>query len=160
MSNHDTDDHPSSTRNGPVSEPEHGLGVAAGVDVPDAVLAPLVAYAAGHATGDPAHFHEAFLPTAHVEGLRDGRFVSWDLAAYCANFTGSPAADESSRRRRIEHVAVTGTVGTATMTLQHGPHTFTDVFLLVCDDGAWRIANKVYHRDRRGVTSAPSVTVT
>lgn len=132
----------------PETEGEHRLSIAAGVDVPDSVLAPLVAYAAGHATGDTAHFRRAFLPTAHVEGLRDGRFVSWDLEDYCANFTGLPAADESSRSRRIEHVAVTGTVGTATMTLQHRPDTFTDVFLLVRDDGRWWIANKAYHRDR------------
>lgn len=32
------------------------------------------------------------------------------------------------------------------MTLRHGTDVFTDVFLLVCVDGRWRIANKAYHR--------------
>jgi hypothetical protein len=43
-------------------------------------------------------------------------------------------------------VAVEDSVGTATMTVRHGPDTFTDVFLLVRVEGAWQIANKVYHR--------------
>jgi hypothetical protein len=42
----------------------------------DAVLIPLHAYIRGHATGDPAHFRQAFLPTAHIEGIRNGTFVS------------------------------------------------------------------------------------
>lgn len=32
------------------------------------------------------------------------------------------------------------------MTLRHGTDTFTDIFLLLRTDGAWRVANKVYHR--------------
>lgn len=114
--------------------------------VNDEVLAPLHAYVRGHATGDPAHFREAFLPTAHIEGLRDGEFVSWSLADYCALFAGTPADDEPLRRRRIDQVSVEGSVGTATMTLHHGSTSFTDVFLLVRVDDGWRIANKAYHR--------------
>lgn len=37
---------------------------------------PLRAYIRGHATGDPTYFRDAFLPTAHIEGIRDGAFVS------------------------------------------------------------------------------------
>jgi 3-hydroxyisobutyrate dehydrogenase-like beta-hydroxyacid dehydrogenase len=112
----------------------------------DAVLAPLHAYIRGHATGDPAHFREAFLPTAHIEGMRDGTFVSWRLDDYCALFHGQPAPDEQARARRIDAVDVHGTVATATMTLWHAADTFTDIFLLVRADGRWRIANKAYHR--------------
>lgn len=110
------------------------------------LLAPLLAYARGHATGDPAHFREAFLPSAHVEGIRDGAFVSWDLDEYCALFAGHPAADEPSRRRTLDALTVTGTVGHALMTLEHGPDTFADQFLLVRTPAGWRIANKVYDR--------------
>jgi hypothetical protein len=110
------------------------------------VLAPLRAYVHGHATGDPAHFRAAFLPTAHIEGIRDGAFVSWHLDDYCALFDGQPAPDEAARSRRIDAVAVHGSVATATMTLRHGADTFTDVFLLIQADGRWRIANKAYHR--------------
>ncbi|MFE6552218.1 nuclear transport factor 2 family protein [Streptomyces sp. NPDC057746] len=112
----------------------------------DAVLEPLRAYIRGHATGDPAHFRAAFLPTAHIEGIREGAFVSWRLDDYCALFPGHPAPDEPARARRIDSVDVHGTVATATMTLQHGPDRFTDVFLLVRTGDDWRIANKAYHR--------------
>lgn len=128
--------------------PASDAAVAAAVPVPDeAALAPLRAYIAGHATGNPAHFRAAFLPTAHVEGLRDGAFVSWTLDEYCALFPGRPAPDEARRTRRVDSVEVHGTVATATMTLHHGPDTFTDVFLLVrTEEHGWRIANKAYHR--------------
>ena len=114
----------------------------------DDVLGPLRAYIAGHATGDPAHFREAFLPTAHIEGIRDGIFVSWNLDDYCALFSGRPAPDEPARSRRIDTVDVHETVATASMTLWHGADTFTDIFLLVRTDGRWRIANKAYHRHK------------
>ncbi|MFD5878423.1 nuclear transport factor 2 family protein [Streptomyces yangpuensis] len=127
--------------------PESDIAAAATVPaVHDAVLEPLRAYVRGHATGDPAHFRDAFLPTAHVEGIRDGVFVSWPLDSYCALFPGRPASDEPARSRRIDTVDVHGTVATATMTLSHGADTFTDVFLLVRAGGGWRIANKAYHR--------------
>ncbi|TDC27573.1 6-phosphogluconate dehydrogenase [Streptomyces sp. 8K308] len=129
------------------ADPEADIAVAATVPaVDDAVLEPLRAYIRGHATGDPTHFRAAFLPTAHVEGVRDGAFVSWPLEDYCALFDGRPAPDEPARSRRVDAVDVHGTVATATMTLRHGADTFTDVFLLVHVDGRWRIVNKAYHR--------------
>ena len=112
----------------------------------DAALEPLRAYVRGHATGDPAHFRDAFLATAHIEGIRDGEFVSWRLDEYCALFHGRPAPDEPTRSRRIDSLDVHGTVATASMTLWHGPDTFTDIFLLIRVGGSWRIANKAYHR--------------
>ena len=114
--------------------------------VDDAVLEPLRAYIRGHATGDAAHFRDAFLPTAHIEGIRDGAFASWRLDDYCALFHGHPAPNEPIRSRRIDSIDVYGTVATATMTLWHGVDAFTDIFLLVHVDDRWRIANKAYHR--------------
>ncbi|MER8035505.1 nuclear transport factor 2 family protein [Streptomyces hydrogenans] len=128
-------------------DPGADIALAAAAPAPDdAVLAPLRAYLRGHATGDPAHFRDAFLPGAHIEGVRESVFVSWTLDEYCALFPGRPAPDEPSRSRRIDSVGVHGTVATATMTLAHGPDTFTDVFLLVRGGEGWRIANKAYHR--------------
>jgi hypothetical protein len=127
--------------------PEADIALAATTPaVGEDVLAPLRAYIRGHATGDPAHFREAFLPTAHIEGIREGTFVSWALDEYCALFSGQPAPDEPARSRRIDAVDVHGSVATASMTLRHGADTFTDIFLLVHVDGHWRIANKAYHR--------------
>lgn len=123
------------------------LVVDAGVCVDRDLLRPLVEYAKGHATGDPTHFRRAFRPTAHVEGIRDGAFTSWDLDTYCGLFTGQPAADESSRLRIITGVGRAGTTAHATMRLHHGPAAFTDTFLLVRDGTQWRISNKVYVRE-------------
>lgn len=114
--------------------------------IDDDLLAPLHAYARGHATGDPSQFRRAFWPTAHVEGVRDGELTSWGLDDYCGLFSGEPADDEASRTRTIDQASVTGTVATATMTLQHGETTYTDMFVLLRVHGEWRIANKVYHR--------------
>ncbi|MFJ7200004.1 MULTISPECIES: nuclear transport factor 2 family protein [unclassified Streptomyces] len=127
--------------------PEADITAAATVPaVEEAVLEPLRAYIRGHATGDPAHFRDAFLPTARIEGIREGAFVSWRLDEYCALFQGRPASDEPTRSRRIDVTDVHGTIATATMTLWHGADTFTDIFLLVRVDDGWRIANKTYHR--------------
>lgn len=136
---------------------EHEADIAAAAVAPpveDAVLQPLHAYISGHATGDPSHFRTAFLPTAHIEGIRDSAFVSWTLDQYCALFHGQPAPDEADRSRRIDSVDVHGTVATASMTLRHGTDSFTDIFLLVHSDTGWRIANKAYHR--RLVSTPPA----
>lgn len=132
---------------GPAGQyPDARLTVAPEASVEPGVLEPLHSYALGHATGVSANFRAAFLPTAHIEGHRDGELVSWDLVTYCRLFDG-PAPDESSRSRSIDHVEVHGTVATARMTLRHGADTFTDMFLLTKTDRGWRIANKVYARD-------------
>jgi 3-hydroxyisobutyrate dehydrogenase len=122
------------------------LVVAGHLTASDDVLEPLHAYAHGHATGDAQHFRRAFRPSAHIEGLHDGAFRSWDLDTYCTMFDG-PAPDEADRRRIVDDLQVAGTVATARMTLLHGSVRFTDLFLLVREEGRWQIANKVYDRE-------------
>ena len=119
--------------------------VVAGQQTEDqAVRAAVNQYLRGHATGDPAEMRRAFLPTAHIEGLRDGKFVSWTAEEYSSRFTGKPAADEAARKRTIDSVHVMGTAAMAQATLVHGATTFTDYFVLLKVDGVWKIANKVY----------------
>ena len=118
--------------------------VAARTDDQAAVRAAVDQYFHGHATGDPAEMREAFWPTAHIEGLRQGKFVSWTVDEYCANFKGTPAADESARKRTLDSIEVSGTAAMAAATLVHGATTFTDYFVLLKIDGDWKIANKVY----------------
>ena len=101
-------------------------------------------YFKGHATGDPAEMRKAFLPTAHIEGMREGKFVSWTAEEYCSRFSGKPAADEASRKRTIDRVDVSGSAAMASATLVHGQTTFTDYFVLLKVNGEWKIANKVY----------------
>jgi hypothetical protein len=106
-------------------------------------------YLRGHATGSGDEMRKAFLPTAHIEGMRGGAFVSWTVDEYVSRFTGKPAADEASRKRTIDAVDVSGTAAMARATLVHGATTFVDYFVLLKVDGQWKIANKVY-------TSAPT----
>jgi hypothetical protein len=105
-------------------------------------------YLQGHATGDASHMRLAFLPTAHIEGLRDGTFVSMTLDEYCSRFTGKPAGDEATRKRTIDRIEVSGTAGMARATLVHGQVRFTDFFVLLKVDGVWKIANKTFYTGR------------
>ena len=78
-----------------------------------AVRKPLENYLQGHATGDGAFMRQAFLPTAHIEGIRDGKFLSWTADEYIAGFKGKPAEDEARRKRSIDQVDVTGNAAMA-----------------------------------------------
>lgn len=109
-----------------------------------AVRAVIDQYFRGHATASADEMRKAFMPTAHIEGIRNGKFVSWTVEEYCANFKGKPAADESSRTRTVDRVDVSGTAAMVKATLVHGATTFTDYFVLLKDSGEWKIANKVY----------------
>ena len=114
-----------------------------------AVRAAVQQYLKGHATGSAEEMRKAFLPTAHIEGIRNGTFTSWTAEEYASRFTGKPAADEATRKRTIDSVNVSGTAAMARATLVHGATTFVDYFVLLKVDGQWKIANKVY-------TSAPT----
>jgi hypothetical protein len=109
-----------------------------------AVRAVIQQYFRGHATASAAEMRKPFLPSAHIEGIRDGKFVSWTVDDYVALFKGTSAVDEASRTRTIDHVDVSGTAALAKATLVHGPITFTDYFVLLKVNGEWKIANKVY----------------
>lgn len=110
----------------------------------DGVRVAINAYLQGHVTGDPAYFRKAFLPTAHIEGVRGGKFSSWTLDEYCARAAGVPAADEATRTRSIDSIDIKGDAAMAKATLNHGATVFTDYLLLLKVDGEWKIANKIY----------------
>lgn len=117
-----------------------------------AARVPLESYLKGHATGDGAYMRKAFLPTAHIEGIRDGKFVSWTVDEYAAGFKGTPAADEAQRKRSIDEVDVSGNAAMARVTLDYPTGTFTDYFVLLKVDGEWKIANKVWTRQPKPAT--------
>lgn len=109
------------------------------------VLAPIEHYFLGHAHDDAAQMRLAFLPSAHIESMRDGQFTSWPLDVYCARFKGVPAADEATRRRTVDWIDVAGLSACARITLVHGAVTFTDYFVLLKTADGWKIANKAFH---------------
>ena len=109
-----------------------------------AVLTPIEQYFLGHARDDAAHMRLAFLPSAHIESMREGVFTSWPLEFYCERFKGVPAADEAQRRRTVDWIDVGGDSACAKITLVHGAVTFTDYFVLLKTEAGWRIANKAF----------------
>jgi Putative lumazine-binding len=108
------------------------------------ITAVLEQYFQGHALSSASLMREVFLPSAHIEGFRGEQFFSWTLETYCEIFKDQPAPDEAERRRRVDAVDVTGSSAMAKATLEHGAVTFTDYFVLLKVDGAWKIANKVF----------------
>ena len=124
-----------------------GIALAQQASEDAAVRKPLQAYLQGHATGDARYIRQAFLPTAHVEGIRDGRFLSRTADEYIAGFKGAPAPDEAQRRRSIDQVDVNGDAAMARVTLAYPSGSFTDYFVLLKVDGEWKIANKVWTRN-------------
>lgn len=111
-------------------------------------------YFRGQATGDASHMRQAFLPSAHIESVRDGKFTSLSLDEFCALFKGKVAADEASRVRSIDFVDASGNAGTARVTLNYGALVITDYFLLLKVGDEWRIANKISYFDRKVVERA------
>ena len=108
------------------------------------VREPIEQYFLGHANDDASTMRRAFLPTAHIESMRDGVLTSWTLDVYCERFKGMPAADEAQRRRTIDWIDIGGTSACAKITLLHGATTFTDYFVLLHTANGWKIANKVF----------------
>lgn len=105
---------------------------------------PLEAYMQAHASGDGDLIRASFLPTARIDGVRDGKPVSRSTEEFAAGFSGRPAEDEAQRTRRIDAVEVHGNAGTARVTLDYPKVTFTDYFVLLKVGGEWKIASKVY----------------
>ncbi len=113
------------------------------------VRATVETYFKGHATGEGSYMLKAFLPTAHIEGVREGKFSSWTLAEYAALFKGTPPTDEGTRTRTIDAVDISGTAATVHATLGSTTFLTTDFFLLLKINGEWKIANKVYSAQKR-----------
>ena len=109
-----------------------------------AVCAPIEQYFLGHAHDDASYMRQAFLPSAHIESMREGVFTSWPLDVYCERFGGKPAADEGTRLRTIDWIEVVGSAASARVTLVHGAVTFTDYFVLLQTQDGWKIANKAF----------------
>ena len=108
-------------------------------------IEPIEQYFLGHANDDAAFMRQAFLPTAHIESMREGVFTSWSLDVYCQRFKNQPSFDEATRKRTIDWIEVKGSAACARITLVHGTTTFTDYFVLLKTVEGWKIANKAFH---------------
>jgi hypothetical protein len=109
-----------------------------------AVRATLDHYLAGHATGDPAEYRQAFDDEAKLFWIRDGKLMQRTDDDYIAGATGKPAPDEARRRRWIESVNITGTAATAKVVLDYPTVVMTDYMSLLKTPQGWKIVNKIF----------------
>jgi hypothetical protein len=90
----------------------------------------------------------AFAEGARVRGTYGGKPVDWPLAEFCDLIDkGGPAPDLAARIVAIDHE---GNAGTARLEAKNWRGTrYTDFFLLIRRDGAWRISDKIFYAHSR-----------
>lgn len=113
----------------------------------DAARVPLENYIKGHATGDGEYMKKAFHTEGNLIFVRDGKYTTRSFADYISGFTGKPAADESSRKRSIESVDVSGNAGVGKIILDYPTARLVDYMSLLKIDGEWKIVNKIFYSE-------------
>jgi hypothetical protein len=108
---------------------------------------PLDNYIQGHATGNGDFMRKAFHTDAKIMAFRDGKMMNLTAEEFASRFNGKPAADEAQRKRRIEHVEITGNAGVGKIVLEYPTVTFTDYMSLLKVGDEWKIVNKVFYAE-------------
>lgn len=103
-------------------------------------------YFAAHATGSGASLRGVFVEDGRMFWSADGQLRSRTSTDYINGFSGSPAADEAQRRRRVLLVDVSGDVAIAKAELDHPDVRLVDYFILVRAGGDWKIVSKAFQR--------------
>jgi hypothetical protein len=109
----------------------------------EAISATLQHYIDGAHRGDGSLMRRAFLESAHIRGSYGGKPVEWTLEAFCALIDkGGGAPGLKARVVAIEHE---GSAAMARLEAENWRGTrYTDFFVLVLRDNAWKIASKVF----------------
>lgn len=113
------------------------------------VRAALEHYLQGHATGEGAHFRQAFHPEARLFWIRDGQLVQRTSEEYIAGASGRPAADEAQRERRIVSIDISGSAAVAKVELDYPAARYIDYMSLVKVGDEWKIINKTFHIEQK-----------
>ena len=108
---------------------------------------PLENYIQGHATGNGDFMRKAFHPDAKIMAFRDGKLTNLTAEEFASRFNGKPAPDEAQRKRRIEHVELTGNAGVGKIVLDYPTVTYTDYMSLLKIGDEWKIVNKVFYAE-------------
>ena len=109
-----------------------------------AVRAALEHYLAGHATGDPKAFRQAFHDEARLMWIRDNAVVTRSDDEYIGGATGKPAPDEAQRKRSIESISITGSAASAKIVLDYPNAVLTDYMQLLKTPDGWKIVHKIF----------------
>lgn len=109
----------------------------------DEIAEPIGKYIEAARKGDATLMRRAFLDSATVSGSYGGKPVDWTLQEFCAVVAkGGPAPDLEAT---IAAVELSGSAAMARLEAVNWRGTrYTDFFVLLHRDGAWRIANKVF----------------
>lgn len=108
---------------------------------------PLENYIQGHATGNGDFMRKAFHTDAKIMAFRDGKLTNLTAEEFASRFNGKPADDEAQRKRRIDHVEITGNAGVGKIVLDYPTVTFTDYMSLLKVGDEWKIVNKVFYAE-------------
>ncbi|WP_184716971.1 nuclear transport factor 2 family protein [Caulobacter sp.] len=109
-----------------------------------AVRAALEHYLAGHATGDPKEFRQAFHDDSRLMWIRDNALVQRSDDEYIGGASGKPAPDEAQRKRWIESISITGSAASAKIVLDHPNAVLTDYMQLLKTPEGWKIVHKIF----------------
>jgi hypothetical protein len=114
----------------------------------EAIAATLQFYIDGARDGDSQLFRRAFFADANIRGSYSGKAIDWTLEEFCeAVGKGGPAPDLKARIAMIEF-AGSGAVARLEAENWRGTR-YTDFFVLIERDGAWKISSKVFFAHSR-----------
>ena len=114
----------------------------------EAIAAALQIYIDGARHGDAERIRSAFLPDASVRGSYGGQPTDWSLEQFCAAIAKGGAAP--GLQARIAGIELSGSAAMARLEAENWRGTrYTDFFVLLKRDGAWRIASKVFFAHAR-----------
>jgi hypothetical protein len=114
----------------------------------DAIARTLQSYINGARTGDAHLLRTAFVDGATIRGTYGGKPVEWTLQAFCEIIDrGGPAVDLQAHVTTIEW---SGSAAMVRLEAKNWRGTrYTDFFVLVFHDGAWKISSKVFFAHSR-----------
>jgi hypothetical protein len=112
------------------------------------IAATLQHYVEAARRADIGLMRRAFVEGAQIRGSYGGKPVDWTLAAFCeAIERGGPAPDLAARIVTIE---LCGSAAMARLEAESWRGTrYTDFFVLIRRDDAWRISSKVFFAHAR-----------
>ncbi len=114
----------------------------------EAIAATLQLYIDGARSGKGSLMRLAFADGARVRGTYGGKPVDWPLQEFCDLIDkGGPVPELEARVVTIDYA---GNAGMARLEARNWRGTrYTDFFVLIKRDGAWRISDKVFFAHSR-----------
>ncbi|MDQ3798437.1 MAG: nuclear transport factor 2 family protein [Acidobacteriota bacterium] len=106
-------------------------------------------YLKAHETGKSEFIREAFHKDARITAVSGGKLLNLSVNEFACRFNEKPAADEASRKRRIEILDISGDAAFSKIILDYPTVKLTDYISLLRIDGTWQIVHKSYYAERK-----------